>query len=182
MRTTHYLALAVVATIGIAFILASCASEQASDPGRYYNGDMGFSIKFHSGWEVVEGDGIELALVEAISPWEDDSDEYAEHISVDVEDLGWQPDLETYFAEMVDEQGDYLDGFRPGEKGSTEIDGVDARWIVFDFSSEGYPMRAVGYTFLNDRKAFLIAGVAQADKFVLYQHVFEQTAESFRFE
>ena len=182
MHTNKRFTLVLIIAIGIGVFLTGCTSEQASESGRYHNPDMGFSITFHDGWEVVEGDGIDLALVEAASPWEDDRDEFAEHISVDVEELAWQPDLETYFAETVDEQGEYLPRFRAEEKGSTTIDGVDARWIVFCFESEGYPMRAIGYTFLKDRKAFLIAGVAQARTFALYRSVFDQTAKSFHFE
>jgi hypothetical protein len=182
MHTNKRVTFVLLMAVGTGMLLTGCSSERASDSNRYHNRDMGFSMRFHDGWEVVEGDGIDLALVEAVSPWEDDHDEFAEHMSVDVEELPWQPDLETYFAETIDEQGEYLPRFRAEEKGSIEIDGVDARWVVFAFESEGCPMRAVGYTFLKDKKAFLIAGVAQAHKFVLYKAVFDQMAASFRFD
>jgi hypothetical protein len=164
------------------FIAISCSSEQAREPGRYYNHADGFSVRFHPGWTVTEGDGIETALVEATSPWEDDLDEFSEHITIDLEDLHREPELEAYFARLVEDQGDYLPAFRAVESGEAVIGGVDARWFTFEFTTDGYPMKAVGYTFINDKTAYLIAGIAQAHQFMFYQGVFEETARSFRFE
>jgi hypothetical protein len=130
----------------------------------------------------MEGDGVETALVEATSPWEDDLDEFSEHITVDLEDLDREPDLDVYFARLVEDQGEYLHAFRTVETGELTIDGVDARWFTFEFTSDGYPMKAVGYTFIKDKRAYLIAGIAQAHQFMFYEGVFEKTARSFRFE
>jgi hypothetical protein len=43
-------------------------------------------------------------------------------------------------------------------------------------------MKAIGYTFIKDKRAYLIAGIAQAHQFMFYEGVFEETAKSFRFE
>jgi hypothetical protein len=171
------IALAIAGSMAV-----SCSSERAQEPGRYYNNADGFSVKFHPGWSVIEGDGIETALVEATSPWEDDLDEFSEHVTVDLEDLGSEPELEVYFAQLVEDQGEYLPAFRTVETGEITIDGVDARWFTFEFINDGHPMKAVGYTFIKDKRAYLIAGIAQAHQFMFYQGVFEQTARSFRFE
>jgi len=172
----------LIALAAAGLIAFSCSSEQAREPGRYYNHAGGFSVRFHPGWTVTEGDGIETAKVEATSPWEDDLDEFSEHITVDLEDFDREPELEIYFAELVEDQGDYLQAFRTVETGEAIIDGVEARWFTFEFTTDGYPMKAVGYTFIQDKRAYLIAGIAQAHQFMFYQGVFEETAMSFRFE
>ncbi len=57
-RISAYFAVAAIAA-GLVFV--ACSSELAREPGRYYSTAEGFSIKFHTGWVVMEGDGIESA-------------------------------------------------------------------------------------------------------------------------
>jgi hypothetical protein len=164
----------------IALTIAGCTSDDAPEAGRYHNDDMGFSIEFHQGWEIIEGDGYEYALVEAVSPWEGDDDEFAEHVSVDAEDLPGHIDLATYHAEILEEQARVIPGFHIEEEGRVTLDAVPAEYVVFNFESEGYPMTAIGYTLVKNGRGYLIAGLAQAHKFVLYRDVFQKTAASFR--
>ena len=171
---------AVVACL--ALLTVGCAADRPPESGRYHHDEMCFSIEFHQGWEVIEGDGYEYALVEAVSPWEDDDDEFAEHVSVDIEDISGYADLETYHAETLDEQARVIPGFSVEEEGELTIGGVPARYVVFNFESEGYPMTAIGYTLIKNGKGYLIAGLAQAPKFVLYRGVFHKTALSLRID
>ena len=166
----------------LAIILAGCAGENAPQTGRYRNPEMSFSIQFHPGWEIVEGDGSEYALVEAVSPWEDEDDEFAEHVSVDVEDLPDGTDLDAYYTETVEAQAAAIPGLYVEEEGRLTIGGIPARYVVFGFELEGYPMTAIGYSLIKDGRGYLIAGLAQAHKFVLYQQVFQNTAASFRID
>jgi hypothetical protein len=163
-------------------IFAACAGDNVPDPGRYHNTEIGFSIEFHPGWEIVEGDGYEYALVEAVSPWDGDQDEFAEHISVDVEDIPGGTDLDDYHAETVEAQAQAIPGFYVEEEGRTTIGGVPARYVIFGFESEGYHMTAIGYTVVKNGRGYLIAGLAEARTFVLYRDVFEKTAASFRID
>lgn len=166
----------------MAIIIAGCTSENVPETGRYHNDQMCFSIEFHQGWEVMEGDGYEYALVEAVSPWDGDDDEFAEHISVDVEDLSASTDLDAYHAETVEAQAEVMPGFYIEEEGKVTIGGVPARFVVFGFESGGYPMTAIGYTLVKNGRGYLIAGLAQAHKFVLYRDVFRKMAASFRMD
>jgi hypothetical protein len=166
----------------MAIIIAGCTGEHLPDTGRYHNNEMCFSIEFHQGWEVIEGDGYEYALVEAVSPWDGDDDQFAEHISVDVEDLSAGTDLDAYHAETVEAQAEVIPGFYVEEQGNATIGGMPARYVVFAFESEGYPMTAIGYTLVDNGRGYLIAGLAQAHKFVLYRDVFQKTAASFRID
>jgi hypothetical protein len=170
------------AALFMAILMAGCVGENVSDEGRYSNSEMSFSIEFHPGWEIIEGDGYEYALVEAVSPWDGEDDMFAEHVSVDVEDLRGDTDLDAYHTETVEAQAEAIPGFYVEEEGRTTIGGVAARYVVFGFESEGYPMTAIGYTLIKDGKGYLIAGLAEAHTFVLYKDVFQQTAASFRID
>jgi len=182
MRISRYSRKLVPAALSLAVIMAGCASENASETGRYHNDEVGFSIEFHPGWEVVEGDGYEYALVEAVSPWDGDDDEFAEHVSVDIEDVDGGTDLDSYHAETIEAQAEAIPGFYIEEEGSMSIGGVPAKYVIFGFESEGYPMTAIGYTLLKNGRGYLIAGLAQAHTFVLYRDVFQHTAASFRID
>jgi hypothetical protein len=182
MHTMTQSSMLLTVMLCMIFVITGCSSNDTPQGGRYRNDEMCFSIEFHQGWEVIEGDGYEYALVEAVSPWEDEDDEFAEHISVDAEDLSRATDLATYHAEILEEQARAIPGFHIEEKGRTTIDAVPAEYVVFSFESEGYPMTAIGYTMISGGRGYLIAGLAQAHKFILYRDVFEKTAASFRIE
>ena len=182
MGTTKFRTRLFPAALLMAIIIAGCSGEKVPEVGRYHNDEMCFSIEFHAGWEVIEGDGYEYALVEAVSPWDGDDDEFAEHISVDVEDLSGSTDLDAYHVETVKAQAEAIPGFYAEEEGRVTIGGMPARYVVFGFESEGYPMTAIGYTLVKNGRGYLIAGLAQAHEFVLYRDVFQQTAASFRID
>ena len=165
-----------------ALVIAACTGENMPDTAMYRNTEMCFSIEFHPGWEIIEGDGYEYALVEAVSPWDGDDDEFAEHISVDVEDLPAGTDLDEYHAETVEAQAQAIPGLYVEEEGRTTIGGVPARYVVFGFESEGYPMTAIGYTMIKNGRGYLIAGLAETPNFILYRDVFQKMAASFRID
>jgi hypothetical protein len=166
----------------MAIIVAGCSNDDIADRGTYHNAEMCFSMEFHPGWEIVEGDGYEYALVEAVSPWDGDDDEFAEHMSVDVEDIQGGTDLDAYHAETVEAQAEAIPGFHVEEEGRLAIGGLQARYVVFGFEMDGYPMTAIGYTMVKDGRGYLIAGLAESHKFILYRDVFQKTAESFRID
>ena len=166
----------------MAVFTAGCAGEDVTDTGRYRNTEMSFSIEFHPGWEIIEGDGYEYALVEAVSPWDGEDDEFAEHISVDVEDIRGDTDLDEYHAETIEAQAEAIPGFYVEEEGRITLGDVPARYVVFGFECDGYPMTAIGYTLVKNGRGYLIAGLAQAHTFVLYRDVFQHTARSFRID
>jgi hypothetical protein len=182
MRITDFRKGLFPAALCMVIIITGCSSESVPEAGKYRNAEMAFSIEFHPGWEIIEGDGYEYAIVEAVSPWDGDEDEFAEHISVDVEDLPGSTDLDAYHAETVEAQAEAIPGFCVEEEGRVTIGGVPARYVVFGFESDGYPMTAIGYTLIKNGKGYLIAGLAEAHKFVLYRDVFQQTAATFRID
>lgn len=72
---------------GLFISLKGCSRQE---PGRYYNDKHDFSIKIPAGREINEGNWPHETPLIAISPWENDDDQYAEYIAVDAEKL-WEP-------------------------------------------------------------------------------------------
>jgi hypothetical protein len=176
------LILLAIGCLGIGSLLVGCSGKSAPEPGRYYDRDRQFSIKFPDEWMIREGDGEEWPKVEAVSPWENDYDEFSEHVTVDVEYLPVDTDLDTYFEETVEWQIDDTPGYRERGRGDAEIDDVPAKWVTFDFESEGGTVTVMGYSLLEGKTGYLISCVAQAAKFSSYKREFEDIVKSFRVE
>jgi hypothetical protein len=167
-----------------ALVLGSitCSRERAVDPERYYDRASGFSIKYPESWSIIEGHSEDEPLVEGLSPWEDDYDEFAEHVTVDVELVEAGTSLEAYFHETIEAQAAEIPGFQLTEQARMKIDGEDAIWIVFSLESEGGMITVLAYTMIRGERGYLVSCVAQATKFGSYRPLFEEVARTFRFE
>lgn len=172
----------VLLLLAVGLGLVTCSHEAAIDPDRYYDKANGFSIKYPEAWSVCEGHAEDDPMVEGLSPWEDDYDEFAEHMTVDVELIEAGTSLDSYSEETIEAQMAEIPGFEVTERGRATLDGEDAVWIVFDFESEGGMVTVLGYSLVKGERGYLISGVAQSSKFSSYRNRFEQIAESFRFE
>lgn len=172
----------VLLLLAVGLGLVTCSHEAAIDPDRYYDKANGFSIKYPEAWSVCEGHAEDDPVVEGLSPWEDDYDEFAEHMTVDVELIEAGTSLDSYSEETIEAQMAEIPGFEVTERGRATLDGEDAVWIVFDFESEGGMVTVLGYSLVKGERGYLISGVAQSSKFSSYRNRFEQIAESFRFE
>jgi hypothetical protein len=175
-------ALALVAVMVTGLALPGCVRNSGPDPGRYYDRDQRFSVKFPEDWMIREGDGGEYANVEAVSPWESDYDEFSEYVTVDVEDLESGTDLTSYFKETLDLQMEDTPGYLEKGRGDATVDDLKAKWVAFDFQSEGGTVSVLGYAFVDHNNGYLISCVAQTEKFPLYKSRFEYVVNSFRVE
>ena len=180
VRLTAILTLVAMTMAGST--LPGCSRNSAPEPGRYYDRDQRFSIKFPEDWMIREGDGEEYANVEGVSPWESDYDEFSEYVAVDVEDLEGEVDLTSYFQETLDLQMDDTPGYREKARGDATVDDVKAKWVAFDFESEGGMVSVLGYALVTDDNGYLISCVAQKDKLQLYKSRFDYIVNSFRIE
>ncbi len=172
----------VVCVIFACCLLSMCSGETIRIPGRHYHDEMKFSIEFPKDWEIKEGDGEETCLVEAVSPWEDDEDAFSEYIGVDVEEFPEKIRLDELFDSMQEDQAREFSYFKELDRGDIEIDGQDAKYLLFEFKMVEGSNRAMSYTLVRGRKGYLISCVAEASKYDRYADAFEAAATSFRFE
>lgn len=163
-------------------LLSTCSGETVRIPGRYYHDGMQFSIEFPKEWEIREGDGMELSLVEAVSPWENDEDAFSEYIGVDVEELSEKVKLGELFESMRENQALEFSTFKELDKGDIKIERQDAKYLLFEFDMSEGRIRVMSYTLVKGKRGYLISCVAEASKYDRYKEAFEAAAASFRFE
>jgi hypothetical protein len=180
LRAKHNAAIIAIA-VAFAASLMGCSGDSGKMPGTYSNTEHRFSIAFPQGWTLLEGDGEIEPYVEATSPWEDDADEFSEHITVDVEPVTPGITVDAYVEETIEAQSVSIPGFTTKRRGRTMIDGRDAIWVEFEFEDEGGDLTVLGYAVVEGSSGYLISCVAQTRKFVSYEDVFRKTAESLRF-
>ncbi len=167
---------------GISLMSIMCSQKAPHETGRYYDPELGYSIKKPEGWTLKKGDGISSSLIEIVSPWESAEDVFSDYVSVDVERFAEKTDLGEFFEEMVGNQAKEFDYFEELERGDTEIGGKKAKYLVFDIGMEEGYNRVKSFLVIKGRNGFLISGVAERSKFDDYLERFEKTALSFRFE
>jgi hypothetical protein len=172
----------LIAITAAGLTLPGCSRNSAPEPGRYYDKAERFSIKFPEDWMIREGDGEEYASVEAVSPWESDYDEFSEFVTVDVEQLEEGMDLAGYFELTARLEMEDTPGYRETGRGDAVIDDIKAKWIAFDFESEGGTVSVLGYALVEDDSGYLISCVGQTTKFPRYESRFEYIVNSFRAE
>ena len=137
------------------FLIFSCSKKR--EPGRYYSNESGFSIIFPEEWEITEGDGETAPIVEAVSPWEDDSDRFSEYVSVDIDDLPVKMSLEEYFAEVQLANSEDYPHYEEHDTGTIEIGSLEAMWTRFDVGSSEGMMAALGLVMLKGKRGYLIS-------------------------
>jgi hypothetical protein len=176
------LVLLLVGSLAISALVPGCSPKSEAEPGRYYDRDCQFSIWFPEEWMIREGDGENWPKVEAVSPWEDDYDEFSEYVAVDVEGLLEAADLADYFEETVKMQAVETPSYEEQGRGEAKIGDIDARWVEFGFESEGGMVVVLGYNLVKGTTGYLISCVAEEGKFSSYRSQFEEIVTSFRFE
>ncbi len=172
--------LVIIAALACFLLIFSCSKKR--EPGRYYSDESGFSIIFPEEWEIKEGDGESTPIVEAVSPWEADSDRFSEYVSVDIEDFPVKMTLEEYFAEVRLANSENYPQYKEHDKGETEINNQEAMWTRFDVGSPEGVMSALGFVMIKGKRGYSISCVAEDAKYDSFEETFEDIVHSFRIE
>lgn len=150
----------------------------SKEPGRYYADELDFSIKFPEGWEIqVEDYGY---TVSAYSPLDSEDDILYETISVSVEDLMVNVDLDEYFDAVNRTSQSQLAYFDLESTETVMLGNVRAKKAVFSYYDQGEMVRSVGYCIIKGRKAYLITCISDDYSYDSYAQEFASAAESFR--
>ncbi|MCK4322643.1 hypothetical protein KAX08_09025 [candidate division WOR-3 bacterium] len=164
------------------FGINGCGKKSPPEPGRYYNKTKGFSIKFPKGWEIFEGQTEEDPVVEAVSPWESDSDMLSEFISIYVDELPNWMDLDDYYSELSINSENELAHYQEEDSGTSTIDDTYVKWLIFSYTVAEGAMQNISYLFFKDHQAYIITCNSEPEKFYMYKSKFEEVAQSFKFE
>jgi len=171
-----------VSTVLILFVLGTngCGSKE---PGRYYDKDFGFSIKFPEGWEVTVGDGRQEPLVMASGLWENDDDIVCEWMTVDVNRLDYDGmTLQEYYNVIEINSEKQYAHYQEIEKGDTVISGKQAIWSIATYTIIEGEMLNLTYFLVKGEYGYMISCNTEPDKLAMYKSRFVNSALSFRFE
>jgi len=168
--------------IFLGFGLNGCGKKTPPEPGRYYNKNYSFSIKFPKEWELYKSQELDDAVVEVTSPWENDSDMFSEFIAIYVDEVSLGTSLEEYFNELNQNSENELAHYQEEDSGTITIENTIAKWIIFSYTVAEGPLQSVSYLIVKDHRAYIIFCNTEPDKFEMYRSKFEKTAQSLKFE
>jgi len=175
LKLIFFAVLAAVIVIGLAS--TGCARRE---PGRYYNKEKGFSIRFPDQWEKKEG--LMGTAVAALSPQQDPADDFRENVNVVVEDMPKALGLEEYFQANLANMGRLMTDYREVERGELTVYKNDARWLVYSHSMGLVETKVLAYILVRGSRGYVITCSAAPDQFPEYRAQFEEIGRSFRFE
>lgn len=173
----------------LVIFLSGCVDN--NEPGRYYNKEYGYSIRFPVGWEKANTP-IKGVIVYVSEGKVDDSSipnrtGILADISVGVMDkegieLGQYPlDLEQYAERVKTEHKE--DGYVLVNEGRGSIGGLDSKMLFFEQKLYGMTRVTLSYfTIVDKNKIYHIVLHTTSDKYPQYSNVFQECLESFRFE
>jgi hypothetical protein len=164
-------------TVPVTLIINQAKVEE---PGRYYNKDKGFSIKFPNGWEKREG-YMGLTVI-ALSPQESPSDQFRENVNIVDEELPETMSLETYFQINLDNMPKLLTNFQAYESGRLTLGNADSRWLIYGYRMGTTSIKGLVYVLVKGNRGYAITGTATSGSFANYRSIFEETSQSFSFE
>ncbi len=168
----------MLAILAVVIISMGGCSGGAKEPGRFYADDLDFSIKFPEGWEVyIDAYGYSVS---AFSPADSENDLLYETITVSVEDLMVNVDLDEYFDAVNRTSQSELAYFELESSEDVTIGNIRAKKAVFSYVEQGETVRSTGYCIVKGNKAYLITCISDEYSYDSYAPQFAATAESFR--
>ena len=154
-----------------------CSSEKGK---RYFSADEKFSIAFPKAWKVREGVKGTIFLAEL--PTEGELSLIKQNVNVLVEETKVPVSLGNY----VDLQVAILNrlkGIKTFSRNSAVINGIPVLWFFYSYTIQDFGYKAVVYSLTgNNKKFYVITGIAEFNKFNKYETLFHEAAHSFRFE
>ncbi len=182
MHRRNIFIIVIIILITLSLLIEGCKKKTHPEPNRYYNKKYNFSIKFPEDWEIYEGQSEDEPAVEAVSPWESDSDMFSEFIDIYVDELpGWKG-LDDYYREISINSRNELAHYQEEDSGTITIDNTDVKWTLFSYTVAEGEMQALAYLMIKDDHAFIISCNTEPHKYQMYKENFENSAISFKFE
>lgn len=157
--------------------LINCSRKE---PGRYYNKKKGFSIKFPGDWEKKEN--YLGAVVFALSPLENQEDQFRENVNIIVEDIHDDTKPKDYYQTSLSELKKSVSDFVMHENGYTSINRINMKRGIFSYRLEGFRIKTLQYAYIQERRGYIISFTSIPDNFPEYRSQFEKIAQSFRLE
>lgn len=182
MRKMHIFLIVILIFITLSLLTEGCGRNTHPESNRYYNKKYNFSIIFPKGWEIHKSQSEDEPVVEAVSPWESDSDMFSEFIDIYVDELPDWMDLGDYYREISINSRNELAHYQEEDSGTITIDNQNAKWTLFSYTVVEGAMQGLSYLIIKDNQAFIITCNTEPYKYQKYKENFKNSVNSFKFE
>lgn len=160
-------------------------SAQTYSLTRYTYEQYGFSISFPVGWRVEESPN----LIQAFTPEYRQVGDFIENVNAIPFTLSnplTEEELDEMFRQIAElaRAGDapYMSAFQENETGKVVIDNHIVRWRLASYKIGTVPIAGLAYYFADSQRLYTLTCSAKPERFHAYRSLFEDIAQSFRFE
>jgi hypothetical protein len=165
--------LAVIAGI-VLWVVTHKAPWERDEPGRHYNRELRYSIKYPEGWGVAwrQVDRMEVAA----PPTEGGDD--AMEVSVGKSPTGEGADLDLITEMLMARNQRRYDKVEEVERAEVTLCGVDARRVVYTCELDREPLKVLFYCLARGQRVFVVSGRTSPEDFEKLTPAFEAAAAS----
>jgi hypothetical protein len=141
---------------------------------KYRARNSGFTISFPHTWSLGTGDSL---IVFARDDNRSDGDTFSENISVASYQLEEDVSLKGFSQSLLQD----LEGYERIDEGKTEVDGREARYVVWATQIGKTKGVLMAYFFIHRDTGYTISCWCLREEFDKYRPLFDRVAASFRF-
>jgi hypothetical protein len=133
---------------------------------------------YPSNWTAEKDPELEIIL---FSELEGNSDIFQENVNVVTENLPYSMTASEYMDASMTSMSTMLQNFRKIDRGSQEIRGRKAEWLIYHHEMESYKIRVKAWTFTKGSTAYVLTGSAMEDSFDKFEKEFDAIASTMNF-
>jgi len=163
----------------VGMLAAGCGKKQ-KEPGRYYNREWRFSIRYPSDWQLKEN--YRGTIVIGYGPSEGETDDFQENVNVTVLNLPRKMNLDQLFTKYVNDLKAAMPDLELKNSGKTSVNNIPTIYLFYSYNYGGRRWDVVVYLCFTHHKGYLITGTALTETFAKYKILFEKIIRSFRRE
>ncbi len=154
--------------------------ESSVQTQTFVSNDSGYTVEFPEQWEVMKG--VMGTDVVALAPKLDPEDLFRENVNIIFTQLEFPITKEEYYGFNLKSLEQLLVDFDLEESTDVQIDGVDARVIVFTHTMAIVNAKVMQYLILDENRAYVMTFTSDPIDFESYRPKFEEITNSFRFK
>lgn len=139
---------------------------------------INMQLCYPSNWTAEKDPELEIIL---FSELEGDNDIFQENVNVVSENLPYSMTASEYMDASMNSMSTMLENFRKIDRGSQEIRGRKAEWLIYHHEMESYKIRVKAWTFTKGSTAYVLTGSAMEDSFDKFEKDFDAIAATINF-
>lgn len=118
----------------------------------------------------------------AMSPLKNTDDVFAENMNIITEELGMEISLEDYYKMSVQNLEIMMEGYKITEEGDVTISELPAKYLKYDYETNGIKMIITTYLAMDGKKAYVLNFGSSPETSEEFDPLFGEILASFRIE